>query len=126
MDVYEFDLALLENINSLGSRSWVKFMGSIPQKGLTFHNCPVSLLSLIHILPGLLGLGGPDAGLGRIKTFNAELECLMCCNTVIAQLRMNEIKKLVNGGGDSVCNICNKGKLCLFENDIFLLEPLVA
>lgn len=45
------DLNLVDGINSLGVKAWIKWISSFPKIKITFHNCPKIIIDQINMLP---------------------------------------------------------------------------
>lgn len=54
----ELHLGQVKSINSCGIREWIKWIGSVPQAKVTYHECPKIIVDQINMVQGFLPSNG--------------------------------------------------------------------
>jgi len=67
-----FNLVELGELNSIGCLSLLRFVNSLGKTKIEFHNCPISFLDLVNMIPTMLG---PNQDPSALKSIEIPYEC---------------------------------------------------
>ncbi len=96
----EIDCAEVGSINSLGIRSWQRFLQDLGSRAqVEFHRCPTYFIDYANMF-------GELTTLGTIMSFDAPLKCVRCKIFVTVLLNTADVDPR-NGFGNHLCPRCN-------------------
>ena len=85
--VLKLDLAAIDFINSIGTRSWVLFLKSHEGCDIQFHRVSLTMMNAISMMPMLL----PKGAISTIKSFYLPYCCMNCSETTLRCTNFQEL-----------------------------------